>query len=175
MRETAKLYNHLKMLSTLADFRQWSRPLDDLGGGGGLKPLNVSISGRVIAGTVGGIMPTISGTPLDDSPAPLLTIPTSGTQYVRLNISGTLSKQTYSGSSFVTSAFTALTATITVTTTAPSISDSSSTTGSYKIYLATFVDGLKTLQNGYGPIGLTIQDKLDGSGTGILVTNYPGV
>lgn len=175
MRETAKLYNHLKMLSTLADFRQWTRPLDDISGSGAPKPLTVFISGRVIAGLVGGVMPTIGGSPLDASPAPLLTIPTSGTQYVRLNISGTLSKQTYSGSSFVTSAFTALTVTVTVTTTAPSISDNSSTTGSYKIYLATFVDGVKTLQNGYGPLGLTIQDSLDGSGTGILVTTYPGL
>jgi len=175
MRETAKLYNHLKMLSTLADFRQWTRPLDDLGGGSAIKPLNVSISGRVVAGTVGGVMPKIGGTPLDDSPAPLLTIPASGTQYVRLNISGTLSTQTYSGSSFVTAAFTTLSVTVTVTTTAPSLSDSSGTTGNYKIYLATFVNGIKTLQNGYGPIGLTIQDSLDGSGTGILVTNYPAV
>jgi len=174
MTETAKLYNHLRLFPTLADFKQWSRPLDDLDGlGGPIKPLTVSANGQVVPGTVGGIMPTIGGVAIDTVPAPLLTIPITGTRHVVLNISGTLVKQTYSGSSFVAAYMTTLSVSISVTTTAPAVTDGESTTGNFKLCLAEFVNGAKVLQNGYGPISLLVQDSLDGTGKGLLIPIYP--
>lgn len=165
MTEAAKLYNHLKRFSTLADFKQWSRPLDE---SGPIRPLTVSANGQVVPGTVGGIMPTIGGVAIDTVPAPLLTIPITGTQYVVINIEGTMSTASYAGASFVAAAMTDVTVTITVESSSPTGADMLSDTGTFKLLLATFVDGIKTHQGMIGPVTFIIQDTLDGSGTGYL-------
>lgn len=144
------------------------------GGGAGDVSLALSVSdaGVVTPGTVQGIMPTIGGTRLDAGTPPTLTIPGSGTRYVVINITGTFNSSTLGGATFIAASLASPTATITLETTAPSAADLKSTTGSFKLHLATFVNGVKTAQIFYGPVTFTIQDELDGSGTGNLVATY---
>lgn len=138
------------------------------GGGSGSDKLNVDENGIVTPSTVGGVMPTIGGVALDHATPPALSISGSGTRYIVINISGTLNSNTYSGSTFIGSAMTSVTVTITVETTEPTGDDLLSTTGSFKILLATFVDGVKLAQAINGPVQFIIHDVLDGSGTGYL-------
>lgn len=135
-------------------------------------PLHVSLDGRVKPGTIGNVMPEISGVPLDDDHPRALNIPSSGTRYVVIEVTGTLNKQFNGGAIFCAAAMTEVSVVIKLSTTRPTDEDLVSTEGSFKIPLATFVDGAKTAQNGHGPITLLIQDKLDGSGTGVLVVGW---
>lgn len=144
------------------------------GDGEAVLPLNVDENGVVTPGTIGGVMPTISGTALDDATPPVLTIGSSGTKYVIANITGTFSSSTLGSATFIGAAMSSISVTITVTSTALTDADARSTSGSFKLLLATFQDGVKTAQNGYGPLGIYIQDALNGSGTGLLVVTYPG-
>lgn len=130
--------------------------------------LYVGSDGRVQAGTVGGVMPTILGTRLDADPPQSLNISPTGTQYVVINIEGTMSTASYAGASFVAAAMTDVTVTITVESSSPTGADMLSNTGTFKLLLATFVDGIKTHQGMIGPVTFIIQDTLDGSGTGYL-------
>lgn len=120
--------------------------------------LHVSSNGKVIAATVMGVMPTIGGTRLDDGNPPSLTIPSSGTRYVVVTVAGTFALKgtfvlpTYSGTPTVT---------IAVDTTNPGYAGTHNVaSGTFKFLLATFVDGVKTLQNGHGPITAEICDNL---------------
>ena len=54
----------------------------------------------------------------------------------------------------------------------PTGADLVNNTGSFILLLATFVDGVKTLQNGQGPVGAILQDNLDGSGDALLVITF---
>lgn len=135
-------------------------------------PLHVSLDGRVEPGTIGGVMPEISNTPLDDANPEALNIPATGTRYVVIEVNGTFTTQSNGGAIFVSAVMGELSVTIKLSTTRPTDDDLVSTDGSFKIHLATFVDGAKTAQNGHGPITLLVQDKLDGSGTGILIVGW---
>lgn len=127
---------------------------------------------KVYPATVLGEMPTIGGTPLDDGTAPTLTVASSGTRYVVLNISGTPATTTLSGRVFFHPAMSSITVTVTVETSAPTNADLIDSGGSFKVLLATFEDGILTSQNGYGPITGYVQDQLDGSGDGYLLLTY---
>lgn len=152
----------------------------DGGGGGATLALNCKRAGEdvsniyveVNAGTVLGVMPTIGGTALNAGTAPQLTITKSGTRHVVLNISGTPSVTTLDSRDFFHPTMSSITVTITSETTAPTGSDLVSSTGSFKALLATYVNGVKTAQNGYGPITGFVQDQLDGSGDGTLLLEY---
>lgn len=124
---------------------------------------------KVYPSTVLGIMPTIGGTALDDASPPTLTIPTSGTRYVVLNVSGTPSTATVDGRVFFNPVMSSIAVSITVESTAPTPTDLVSSTGDFLVLLATFVNGQLTAQNGYGPYSGFVQDALDGSGDGLLV------
>lgn len=135
-----------------------------VGGGGGAaaaaQGLDVGNDGKVVAATVMGVMPTIGGTSLDDGTPPTLTIASSGTRYIVINITGTF---TLKGSTFVMPTYSAdPTVTITVETTNPGYGGTHNvSSGEFKILLATFVDGVKTSQNGHGPISAEICDNLN--------------
>lgn len=122
--------------------------------------LDVSSAGKVIAATVMGVMPTIGGTSLDDGTPPSLTIPSSGTRYIVVTVTGTFALK---GSTFVMPTYaSAPTVTITVETSNPGYAGTHSvSTGTFKFLLATFVDGIKTGQNGHGPITAEICDSLN--------------
>lgn len=122
--------------------------------------LDVSSAGKVTAATVMGVMPTIGGTSLDDGTPPLLTIPSSGTRYIVVTVTGTF---TLKGSTFVLPTFSAApTVTIAVETTNPGYAGTHNiSTGTFKFLLATFVDGVKTGQNGHGPVSAEICDSLN--------------
>jgi hypothetical protein len=145
--------------------------LPSSGTGATALPLDVSSSGIVTPSTIFGVMPTIGGTPLNDSPPPTLSIPSSGTRHVVITISGTPLKTTLSGRDFIHN-LNSISVTISLQTSAPNSSDQVSSTGTYKLLLATFVNGAKTAQIGYGPITAGISDDLNGTGTGILSVSY---
>jgi len=134
-------------------------------------PLDVSRSGIVTPSTIFGVMPTIGGSPLNSSPPPALSIPSTGTRHVVITISGTPLTTTLSGRIFIHN-LNSISVTISIQTTAPNSSDLVSSTGTYKLLLATFVNGSKTAQIGHGPISAGISDDLNGTGTGILSVSY---
>jgi len=136
---------------------------------GGLVLYKVDGNWLVKPSTVLGAMPTIGGTPLDDDPAPELTVSGSGTRYAVLNISGTPSTTTLDGRDFFHPTMSSIAVTITETGTAPVAGDLLDASGSFKALLATFQDGVKTAQNYIGPLTGYVQDQLDGSGEGLLV------
>ena len=134
--------------------------------------LDVGSDGKVIAATVMGVMPTIGGTRLDAGTPPNLTIPGSGTRYVVITITGTFQitdsifvKPTFSGDPTVV---------ITLETTAPTYSDTISSSGVFKLLHATFVDGVRTSQNGHGPITCDLCDDNSKTATAILTPTYAG-
>lgn len=135
--------------------------------------LDVGTDGKVIAATVMGVMPTIDGTSLDDATPPALTISSSGTRYIVVNVTGTF---TLKGTTFVMPTYSAApTVTITVETTDPSYAGTHNvSTGAFKFLLATFVDGLKTAQNGHGPISAEICDNLGGEAKASLELTWAG-
>lgn len=116
--------------------------------------------GKVIAATIMGVMPTIGGTSLDDASPPLLTIAPTGTKYIVVTVTGTF---VLKDSTFVMPTFSAApTVTIAVETTDPGYAGTHDvSTGIFKFLLATFVDGVKTSQNGHGPITAEICDSLN--------------
>lgn len=123
-------------------------------------------------GTVLGVMPTIGGTALDAGTAPTISVSNYETRYIVLNISGTPTVTTLDSRDFFHPTMSSITVTITSQNTAPTGSDLVSSTGSFKAHLATYVNGVKTAQNGYGPITGLVQDQLDGSGDGTLLLEY---
>lgn len=134
-----------------------------VGAGGGSSAalgLDVSSSGKVTAATVMGVMPTIGGTSLDDASPPSLTIASSGTKYIVVTVAGTF---TLKGSTFVMPTYSAApTVTIAVDTSDPGYAGTHGiSTGTFKFLLATFVDGVKTAQNGHGPVSADICDSLN--------------
>ncbi|MCG3206311.1 MAG: hypothetical protein KCHDKBKB_03045 [Elusimicrobia bacterium] len=138
---------------------------------GAAPPLQVLSDGRVIAGTIGGVVPTISGTPITNSPAPTLSLSGSGTEHVVVTVSGSVNSTILSSRTFFHN-LSSLGVSIAVTSTAPNSGDLLRSTSPFKFLLATFVDGVKTLQNGYGPIGLSWEDDLTGSGTALMAVGY---
>lgn len=135
-------------------------------------PLEVSYNGTAIVvepGTVLGEMPTLDADRLDTSPAPMLDMPNSGTQYVVINVDMEFSIY---GGVYTVPALDTTSVEITVETEDPTSAGLSSSDGTYKILLATYVDGVKTLQNGFGPIGGEICDTLQGTHTAQLIPTY---
>lgn len=143
------------------------------GVGAASQGLDVGSDGKVIAATVMGVMPTIGGTALDDATPPTLTIPSSGTRYIVINIAGTFSLK---ASTFVLPTYSGTpTVTITVETTDPSYAGIHNvSSGTFKFSLATFVDGVKTAQNGHGPITAEICDNLKAEAKANLAITYAG-
>lgn len=129
------------------------------GGAAATQGLDVGNDGTVVAATIMGIMPTIGGTTLDTVPAPALTIASSGTKYIVVTVAGTFDLK---ASTFVLPTYSGTpTVTIAVDTTDPGYAGTHNVaSGTFKFLLATFVDGVKTLQNGHGPITAEICDNL---------------
>lgn len=138
----------------------------------GLEVYKDGSSWKVYPATVLGAMPTIGGTALDAGTAPTLSVATSGTRYIVLNISGTPGVTTLDGRDFFHPTMGSIAVTVTVETTQPVAADLVSSSGSFKALLATIVNNVKTAQNGYGPITGFVQDQLDGSGNGTLLLEY---
>lgn len=154
----------------------------DAGGGkaapASLRPLHVTRTGIVIPGRICGAMPVIDVTPIDDSPAPALELSGEGTEYVIATVVAVATVSVLDGNSMTLPALTGVTVTLSVTTTLPTADNLVSTpSGGYVtfiVHLATFVDGVKTAQNGWGPIGGYLQDLYTGTGACLLVLLYPG-
>lgn len=130
----------------------------------------------VVPGTVIGLTPTInvgaSDVPISDVPAPVLPITGTGTEHVIIGFFGTLSKS--ADGEFVRSVeFTAIK--LSVTGTAPTSADLfSGGTPQFKVLLATFVDGVKTLQAYDQSLWFKVCDDLSRTGTCQLEqTNSP--
>jgi len=132
--------------------------------------LDVGPGGTVVPSTIGGVVPKIGVNPISGSYTPL-TIG-SGTKHVIATISCTLTTSTLDSRVFVSPTLTDVEVVISVTTTVPTSADLISSTGNFKLLLASFLDGSKTLQNGHGPITLWLQDALDGSGIASLMVIY---
>jgi len=128
-----------------------------------LTNLSVSADGTITSGLIGGVMPTIGGTPLSGSYTPL-SLTGSGTEHVICTITSTLSK---SGSTFVE--------TIDVTSAAfsvgadPGSSGLVSGDGTFVLLWATFLDGVKTFQTAPGDWSVDVIDRRDASGECTLV------
>ena len=134
--------------------------------------LFVFTGGEVEPADIAGEMPTIEGVTLDTTPRPALSIPSSGTWYVEAQITGT---HVLTGSSFARD-LSARSVTLVVSSTMATSSNyrNVASGGTFRLRLATFVNGVKTSQNGYGPISCDFYD--DGSNTGKLtmLPIYPG-
>ena len=110
----------------------------------------------VVPSTICGVMPKIGTTPLSSSPTPTLTITGTGTEYIVATITGTY---TVTDSILVHPAFAAITSVVlSVSSTEPDEQDLRSD-GVHTLLLATFVDAVKTVQNGYGPVAYYLQDS----------------
>jgi hypothetical protein len=141
--------------------------------GGRRLPLEVLISegeARVVASTVLGTVPTIGGTQIDAGTPPVLTVPESGTRYVVINC--TLTPSVDEGFVFPTVVVSSIT--ITLESTLPTAADLVTASGSFKVLLATYVDRVKTLQAGYGPITGELCDTLTSEGKATLSLNWAG-
>lgn len=134
----------------------------------------------VVPGTVIGLTPTIkvgsSDVPISDVPAPVLPITGTGTEHVILGFFGTLSKS--ADDEFVRSVeFTAIKLGVTGTapTSADLFSDGSEAGGTpqFKVLLATFVDGVKTLQAYDQSLWFKVCDDLSRTGTCQLEQTNP--
>lgn len=128
-------------------------------------PLFVLADGSVVPGTIGGVTPTIGGDDIDDSPAPTLTIASSGTKYVVVTINSTLKVDAdvyVDGYSAISSVV------ITATSTDPGDGGMLSTDGEFKLKLATFVDGVKTAQFFTGSKSIQVCDDGTGEARGSL-------
>lgn len=134
-----------------------------------------SLKLQVRPGTILSEMPEISvgGSParLDASTLPYLVLPKTGTRYVVFNIEMTYS---IADGQFTRPTIVDASVTITLETSSPGSSGAESTSGAFHFLLATFVDGKKTLQNGYGPITGELCDTLEGTHKARLNLNYPG-
>jgi len=117
-------------------------------------PLDVSASGIVVPGTILEVMPQIfvgaTWTAIDTVPAPALAITGTGTEYAVVQVTGVFDVV---DSVFVRRNFSSIThVRIAITGTMPGPADITRDDGVFKFHLATFVDGVKTAQNGHGPI-----------------------
>lgn len=136
------------------------------------RSLRVLSTGQIMQGTVLGEMPVIGTTPLDDPTPPTLTIPGSGTKYVVLVILGTPVTTPLSGRVFFHPAMNDIGVSFALHDTAPTGADLIGSDGLFQIHWATFVDGVKTFQEKFGPVTGYVQDQLDGSGNGLLIPTY---
>lgn len=128
-------------------------------------PFYVRSDGSVVPGTIGGVTPTIGGDAIDDSPPPTLTISGSGTDYVVATINSTLS--VYDG--VFVEGYSAISSVVfTATSTDPGDGGMLSTTGEFKLKLATFVDGVKTAQFFTGSKSIQICDDGTGDARGAI-------
>lgn len=133
-------------------------------------PLDVSASGIVVPGTILYEMPKIGGTRIDDATPPALTIPSSGTRYVIVTLTGSFNVV---DSIFVQNTFSSITSVvISLATTAPTYTDMVSSTGVFVFQLAEFIDGVKINQNGHGPIGGELCDDQSKTAKAILNLTY---
>lgn len=134
-----------------------------------------SLKLQVRPGTVVSVMPQISVggslTRLDESTPPYLVLPKEGTKYVVIKIEMTFSVV---GSIFVRPTIISPEVTITLEDDDPSSAGAVSNDGNFKILLATYVNGAKTLQNGHGPISGELCDTLEGTHTAQINLQYPG-
>lgn len=139
--------------------------------GMGVKPLDCYIADRsgdslklqVRPGTIVSVMPTIGGTRLDAGTPPYLVLPTTGTKYVVFNVTTTF---TNVDGVFILPAFSGTTVPITLEDSDPGAAGMKAADGHFHFLLATYVDGVKTLQNGWGPITGELCDTLQGTGDG---------
>jgi len=125
---------------------------------------------QIRAGSVLGVMPKINGKRLDDIPEPYLNLSNSDTVYVVINIEVAFN---IVDDKFVTPDTGATVVNIELAQSDPGASGLKSADGDFKVLLATYVDGKKTLQNGHGPITGEWCDTLQGSHTAALKLNYP--
>ncbi len=130
-----------------------------------------SLKLQVRPGTILNEMPTIGGGALDDDPPPYLVLSKTATKFVVFNIT-----MTYSivDGKFTTPTMGSVGVTITLEDAAPGSSNARSTSGNFKFLLAKYIDGEKTMQNGYGPIGGELCDTLQGTHNAQLLLKYPG-
>lgn len=147
------------------------------------KPLDCYIAGtsesslklQVRAGTILSVMPEIDvgGTPgrLDAGTPPYLVLPKEGTKHVVFNVTVTFS---IADSIFVRPTLVSTAVTITLEDDDPGAGGMTSNAGEFHFLLATYVDGKKTLQDGYGPITGELCDTLAGTHTAQLNLKYPG-
>jgi len=134
-------------------------------------PFTVLPSGVVVPGLIFSITPTIGGDPITGDPPPTLSIPESGFRYVILTLTFELTKV----QDVYVSAATLESATISITSTAPTDNDLVNSTGVYKIILATFDDGAKQNQFVAGYIQPQIVDDGSGEAKGriYIINGYP--
>lgn len=158
------------------------------GSGRALMPLEALVASqtgnntkvKVVSSTVLGVVPTMDGIPLDDTDPPLLTIPNSGTRHICLNFR--LKHTAAGGFVYPIIEFPASGSKVSLTaeTTEPGAGAMQGTGGNaavveYQALLATFVNGVRTVQAGYGAITGELCDTLEGTNTATLNLTWGGV
>lgn len=134
-------------------------------------PLTVKADYTVVPGTVIGLTPEIGAAPISDVPAPALEITGEGTEHVVIEVTATLNKT--ADNEFVRSV-TVTAVDLIVESAAPTDADRISSSGTFKILLATFVDGAKTLQAWSTSLWLKFCDDMSRTGACQLeITNPP--
>jgi hypothetical protein len=164
------------MLSSSVDKRSQHLEYDPIPASSSFEALEVYSQGLkvfVYPGTIGGDMPKIGGTLLDDATPPYITLSGTGNEYIVVSITGTW---VLTPDSLFAKQLTSRAVTIDKTTTLPTSADllSKASGGTFKFLLAKYVDGLFSFQNGYGPIGVYFEDDASSSGKLNCNPRYPG-
>lgn len=137
----------------------------------GTRPLEVLRTGRVIYSTICGAIPTIGGTAINATTPPTLTLPGSGTYYVRCTITGVLDVV---DTIFARPAFTSITSVVlTVESSASDPADLVSASGVFSFDLATVVNGVP-YNAGFGPIYALLADTRDSSASALIWMTWGG-
>ena len=145
--------------------QQFRVPAGTGGGNDASASLFVRSAGSGGPGTIGGVPPAIGGDDSAASPPPTLSISGSGTDYVVVTINSTLSVD---GGVYVEGYSAISSVVITATSTDPGSAGMLSTTGVFKLKLATFVDGVKTAQFFTGSRSIQVCDDGTGDARGAI-------
>lgn len=135
------------------------------------KALSVRADGTVKYGTVCAVVPQIGGAYIDATPSPALSIPASGTYYIRATISGSF--QTNAAGNFIKPSFDTSSVSVDLSVEGGSSGPAGLISGSGEFYfdLAVFSNGVKAAQQWHGPIGYELCDQLDGGNAAIQLQN----
>jgi len=138
-----------------------------------LQVYNDGLKVYVAPGTIGGVIPLISGTLINDTPPPNMTMTGAGNEYVIVSVTGTW---VLTPDGLFAKQLTNKIVVLSLVATAPTDADllSKGTGSTFEFILAFYVDGVFQSQNGYGPISLYFEDDASNSGKLDCTVLYPG-
>ena len=138
-----------------------------------LQVYNEGLNVYVAPGTIGGVIPLIGGTLINDHPPPYMTMTGSGNEYVIVSVTGTW---VLTPDGLFAKQLTNKVVVLSLVATAPTDADllSKGSGDTFEFILAFYLDGALQTQNGYGPISLYFEDDASNTGKLDCTVLYPG-